>query len=84
MAQPRTSCPQSCSRGLEEVRIVDESSARWRKSSFSGMNGCVEVAFLDDTVAVRDSKDRQGPVLVFTPAEWAAFLKGVRSGEFNL
>ncbi len=35
-------------------------------------------------VAVRDSKDRQGPVLTFTPAEWRAFVVGVRSGEFDL
>jgi hypothetical protein len=59
------------------------SSAEWRKSSYSGINGCVEVASIDATVIIRDSKDRQGPVLVFTPAEWAAFLKGVRSGEFD-
>ena len=61
------------------------SRAVWRKSTRSGGNGgnCVEVAQLDDAVAVRDSKDRQGPVLVFTPAEWAAFLGGARDGEFD-
>jgi hypothetical protein len=55
----------------------------WRKSSRSGVNGCVEVAYIDDRVAVRDSKDRQGPMLVFTHAEWDAFLSGVRDGEFD-
>jgi hypothetical protein len=55
----------------------------WRKSSRSGMNGCVEVAIAPDSVAVRDSKDQQGPVLLFTPTEWAAFLGGVRNGEFE-
>jgi hypothetical protein len=35
-------------------------------------------------VAVRDSKDREGSVLTFTPAEWAAFTDGVRDGEFDL
>jgi len=44
----------------------------------------VEVAFVDGKVAVRDSKDRRGPVLVFTPAEWEAFVGGVRDGEFDL
>jgi hypothetical protein len=34
-------------------------------------------------VHVRDSKDRDGPVLDFTPAEWAAFLDGARRGEFD-
>ncbi|MFI2711820.1 DUF397 domain-containing protein [Micromonospora sp. NPDC018662] len=47
---------------------------RWRKSSHSGDEGaCVEMAPLSATVAVRDSKDPTGPVLVFPPAAWAAF-----------
>jgi hypothetical protein len=61
--------------------MVDLENAIWRKSSYSGSNGCVEVAFVDGDVAVRDSKNRQGPVLVFTPVEWDAFLAGVRAGE---
>jgi hypothetical protein len=58
----------------------------WFKSSFSGptMNNCVEVALSPEEITVRDSKDRQGPVLVFTPAEWRAFLAGVRADEFDL
>lgn len=63
---------------------MDLSSAVWRKSRHSASNGCVEVAFVDGFVAVRDSKDRQGPVLVFTPTEWDAFLAGVRDGELAL
>ncbi|MCC5577269.1 DUF397 domain-containing protein [Microtetraspora sp. AC03309] len=34
--------------------------------------------------AVRDSKDRNGPVLTFTPSEWSAFIGGVRDGEFDI
>jgi Domain of unknown function (DUF397) len=58
---------------------------RWTKSSFSFANGdCVEVAALPDgTVLVRDTKDREGPALGFTPAEWQAFTAGVRNGEFD-
>jgi Domain of unknown function (DUF397) len=49
------------------------------------MNGCVEVAFLnDERIAVRDSKNQQGPMLVFSPVEWRAFVRGVQDGEFNL
>jgi hypothetical protein len=63
--------------------MVDLSSAVWRKSTFSGTNGCVEVAFVQGRVGVRDSKDLGGPVLVFTGHEWEAFLSGARSGEFD-
>jgi hypothetical protein len=66
---------------------VDLTNAEWRKSSFSGSNGggCVEVARnLPGIIAVRDSKDREGPSLVFTPGEWRAFLDGVRVDEFDL
>jgi predicted secreted Zn-dependent protease len=57
----------------------------WRKSSYSGTNGqCVEAASGPGLVLVRDSKDRNGPVLTFTPAQWAGFAAGVRDGEFDL
>lgn len=66
---------------------MDLSSAVWRKSSRSGDSGgqCVEMATnLPGMVAVRDSKNPDGPKLVFTPSEWKAFLGGVRTGEFDL
>ncbi|WP_449060374.1 DUF397 domain-containing protein [Planomonospora algeriensis] len=66
---------------------MDLSAAVWRKSSRSSDNGgqCVEVADnLPGVVAVRDSKDPDGPKLLFTPAEWRAFVGGVRAGEFDL
>jgi hypothetical protein len=56
----------------------------WRKSTRSMNGNCVEVALLGGQVAVRDSKNQLGPVLLFTLAEWAAFIEGVRDGEFNL
>jgi hypothetical protein len=57
----------------------------WRKSRRSGGDGnCVEVAFATDgAVGVRDSKDRSGPYLEFTRAEWQAFIGGVKDGEFD-
>ncbi len=67
---------------------VDLSRAVWRKSTRSNANGqCVEVAAnLPGIVAVRDSKrpGAQGAVLVFSPSEWAAFVRGVKGGEFDL
>lgn len=61
--------------------------AVWRKGSRSNGNGgnnCVEVAFLDTGVAVRDSKNRLGPALMFTPAEWTAFVDSAKDGEFDI
>jgi Domain of unknown function (DUF397) len=69
-----------------DLTPTDLSGAVWKKSSRSGNNGgnCVEVATnLPGVVAVRDSKDRTGPALVFTPSEWRAFLGGVKDGEFD-
>jgi hypothetical protein len=63
--------------------ILDLPTAQWMKSSHSGWNGCVEVAFVEGNVAVRDSKDKGGAVLVFTLIEWNAFLSGVVDGQFR-
>ena len=65
---------------------VDLSRALWRKSSASGPNcdNCVEVAFVGDAIAVRDSKNPDGPALIFTAAEWDAFVGGAKDGEFDL
>jgi hypothetical protein len=55
--------------------------ADWRKSTLSSSNGgnCVEVARnLPGVVAVRDSKDPDGPALAFTPADWEAFTTGLK------
>lgn len=65
---------------------TDLTNAVWRTSSLSNDRAnCVEIAFLDDgSVGLRDSKDRgQGPVLLFTPAEWDAFVGGAKDGEFD-
>jgi hypothetical protein len=65
---------------------VDLSQAEWRRSSTSGphRDNCVEVAFVDDAIAVRDSRHPEGPVLLFTQAEWDAFVGGAKDGEFDL
>ena len=63
---------------------MDVAPEVWRTSSYSVGGNCVEVAFADHHVAVRDSKNRNGSVIMFTPDEWGAFLRGVRDGEFDL
>jgi hypothetical protein len=64
--------------------VSDFSEGAWHKSTLSGSSGCVEIATNERLVGVRDSKDRQGPILIFRFDEWDAFLAGVRGGEFDL
>jgi hypothetical protein len=61
------------------------SGTAWRKSKRSGALGnCVEVAPLTNgEIAVRNSRFPAGPALVYTQAEIAAFLAGVKDGEFD-
>lgn len=65
---------------------VDLNRALWRKSSYSNGNGgeCIEVADgFTGVMPVRDSKDPQGPALLFRAEAWADFLAGVKAGEFG-
>jgi hypothetical protein len=73
------------------VSRADIPAAAWSKSRRSGQSNCVEVAVTegskegsDHVITVRDSKNPDGPKLVFTPAEWEAFTAGVRDGEFDI
>jgi hypothetical protein len=75
------------SEGTDDV--IDPTGATWRKSSRSNNGqGCVEVATnllgREGVVLVRDSKNPSAGFFAFTPAEWDAFVGGVRDGEFDL
>ena len=72
---------------------MDLTGADWRKSASGGGNdgASVEVAVIpgskegsDHVIAMRDSKNPDGPALIFTPDEWTAFTAGVNDGEFDL
>lgn len=59
-------------------------SFAWRKSGYSANNGaCVEVAFAADFVAVRDSKNPDGPRLRFGDEDWARFATRAKGGRFD-
>jgi len=58
----------------------------WKKSSHSGNDsGCVEIKEgVNESIMVRDSKlGDAGPILTFTPHEWACFVAGVKDGELQ-
>lgn len=57
----------------------------WQKSRRSNPSGnCVETALLPSgEVAMRNSRDPEGPALIYTRAEIEAFLGGVRDGDFD-
>jgi Domain of unknown function (DUF397). len=59
------------------------SELTWIKSRRCESHACVEVAATADSILVRNSTDPDGPTLRFTPAEWIAFLGGVRDGDFD-
>ncbi|MBP2403405.1 DUF397 domain-containing protein [Streptomyces syringium] len=65
---------------------IHQGKTTWRKSSHSLANGdCVEVASpLPQAIAVRDSKDPQGPTLTFTPHAWSSFVTTVNDGSYDL
>jgi hypothetical protein len=66
---------------------MDIGHLTWRKSSYTNAQGgnCVEVAqFPAASIAVRDSKDPEGPKLVFSSGEWRAFIAGIKAGDLGL
>jgi Domain of unknown function (DUF397) len=56
----------------------------WQRSGRCDTSACVEVAFHEGDVVLRDSKNPDGPVLHFTRQEWEAFVAGVEDGDFHL
>jgi len=64
------------------MRGLDPNRAQWIKSSRSAANGhCVEIAVAPAAIAVRDSKDPDGPVLRFPRHQWSDFIRRLRAGQ---
>jgi hypothetical protein len=68
---------------VESPQMENLNAPAWRKSSRCGTATCVEVAKIDDTYLIRDSKNPEVAALSFTKAEWEAFVEGVNAGEFR-
>ncbi|NKZ07751.1 DUF397 domain-containing protein [Actinomadura latina] len=68
------------------MSTTDRSAPQWRKSSRSSGQGgaCVEVAALTPTIAVRDSKNPDGPHLTLAPITWQNLTKRIKSGTHDL
>lgn len=65
--------------------MIDLSRAVWRKSRRSGSgNNCVEIARASGVIAVRDSKNPDGPPLMFDRATMEAFVAAVKDNQHNL
>ncbi|MEV0532758.1 DUF397 domain-containing protein [Kitasatospora sp. NPDC050463] len=61
------------------------SVSSWFRSSYSGENGgnCIEVAHVESGIAVRDSKDKEGPCLRFTAEAWRGLIDSVKPGDID-
>ncbi|MFC4589171.1 DUF397 domain-containing protein [Sphaerisporangium corydalis] len=60
------------------------SDLAWRVARDCNTSNCVTVAVTDGMVAVRDSKNPDSPVLLYTESEWQAFINGAKNGEFDI
>jgi Domain of unknown function (DUF397) len=58
----------------------DLTRVEWRSAE---VGGDIEVGFVDDLIGMRNAKDPDSAVLIFTPGEWEAFLAGAKDGEFD-
>jgi uncharacterized protein DUF397 len=57
--------------------------SEWRTSARSQDTNCVEVAYADGEVLVRDTKNREGPTLCVAVPDWLDFIAAVKDGEFD-
>ncbi|MDN3240347.1 DUF397 domain-containing protein [Glycomyces tritici] len=64
----------------------DTATARWERTTHEdGTPAALEIGYADNgLVALRMAEDPEGDVLIYTPAEWEAFVEGVRDGEFDI
>ncbi|SNS48970.1 DUF397 domain-containing protein [Actinomadura mexicana] len=68
------------------MNLPNPTGLQWRKASRSDHHGgaCIEVASAAPAVGVRDSKDPDGPILIFAATEWRTFVRRVKDREHDL
>jgi hypothetical protein len=65
---------------VKHPRIAEHA---WRRAKSCNAGNCVEVAAIDDGVAIRDSKNPNGEILRYSSSEWTSFLEAAKAGEFD-
>ena len=65
------------------MRLPRPVNVDWLVSTFCAGGNCVQVAAIGDAIAIRDSKNPDGPVLRYSPEEWRDFLAGAKNGDFD-
>ncbi|MFD4139392.1 DUF397 domain-containing protein [Streptomyces sp. NPDC058572] len=81
MAESTTTTTTQLLSGWDKPEL-DLSRADWQSSS-QGM-GDVQIAFVEGFIAMRNGRRPENPSLIFSPAEWRAFVLNARDGEFDL
>ena len=66
------------------VSEADRDEIKWRTSTASNGSGCVEVAFTEPAILVRDSTKRSGAVLSVPRSAWRAFIAAARDGQHDI
>ncbi len=62
---------------------IDRNALQWRKATKSSTGNCVEVASVEGRIAVRNSRRPDGELIIYSIAEFDAFVDGVKKGEFD-
>ena len=62
---------------------MTQTTMEWRRSKFCASGACVEVAFVEDMVALRDGKDPARNPIQFTRVQWEEFVRAVKAAEFD-
>ncbi len=68
----------------EDAVAALAAATNWHKASYSKENGCIEVGSVPGVIGIRDTKlGAASPILAFDPAEWGAFIRGIKDGELE-